>query len=124
MAIQTKNNMPTFVDTKYDNLKKALDDKKVTPPIFGFLNDLECMVYVSPSGAIYKILVDKVSMMEKQLEGLIGASGEELTVKEYVDNNITPVTETVNEIKKSGATILITSDMLDNTDGEVPDDGI
>ena len=104
---QSKNSMPTFVHTSYNNLVRGLSDKKVQPPIFGFLSDLECMVYVDHDGHIYKILVDRITEVEKQLEGLKDPeTGQPVSVVEYVQ----PTIEAVEEIQKNGATILITSD--------------
>lgn len=108
----SKNNMPTFVDTSYDNLERALKDKKVNPPIFGFCNDLQCMVYVSPNGEIYKILVDRISEIEKQLVDLKDVdTGEIISVKEYVEKQQeTVVPNVVEEIKNTGGvTVMLTS---------------
>lgn len=115
---QTKNSMPTFISSKYTNIVKGLADKKIQPPIFGFCTDLECMIYVSPDGIIHKILVDRVLTVEEQLKDLINPeTGEPIKVTEYVQETIAPIENTVNEIsadvqeiKKNGATILITTD--------------
>lgn len=107
----SKNNMPTFVDTTYTNLERALNDKKISPPIFGFCNDLQCMVYVSSKGDIYKILVDRIADIEKQLEGLKDKeTGEVISVKKFVElNNETIVDNTITEIKNSGgAAVMLT----------------
>lgn len=102
---QTKNSMPTFVHTSYDNLVRGLQDKKVQPPIFGFLSDAECMVYVAHDGTIYKILVDRISKIEEQMSGLVDEHGEPIKIVDYVQ----PTIDAVEDIKKNGATIMITT---------------
>lgn len=102
---QTKNSMPTFVETSYANLIRGLNDNKVNPPIFGFLTDLECMVFVDSKRNIHKILVDRLLEVESQLEGLKDpTTGEPVKVVEYVQ----PTIDAVQEIQKNGAAIMLT----------------
>lgn len=118
---QTKNSMPTFVETTYKNLIRGLNDNIVAPPIFGFLLDLECMVFVDSKRNIHKILVDRLIEVEHQLDGLKDPeTGEPIKVVEYVTDTVAPVQEqvqivdeAVQDIRKNGATIMIT----------VPEDG-
>lgn len=103
---QSKNSMPTFVETNYNNLVRGLNDKLVNPPIFGYLSDLECMVFVDSKGNIHKILIDKIIGIEEQLEGLKDPdTGETISVVEYVK----PTMEYVEDIKKNGAAIMLVS---------------
>lgn len=113
----TKNSMPVFVHTTYNNLLRGLEDNKVKPPIFGFCSDLECMIYVSHEGKVYKILVDRIQEIESQLEDLVDPeTGKPIKVTKYVQEKVEPVeikvnevNESVYEIQRKGAAILLTS---------------
>lgn len=102
----TKNTLPSFAQGKYENILKLIADEKVNSPAFVYFTDRECLGFLDQNKVLHTILWDKVVSIEKQLEGLNDPiSGEPIKISEYVQ----PTIETVEEIKKNGAAIMITS---------------
>ena len=102
----TKNTLPSFAQGRYENILKLIADEKVNAPAFIYFTDKECLGFLDQNKVLHTILLDKINSLETQLEGLNDPiSGEPIKVTEYVQ----PTIETVEEIKKNGAAIMITS---------------
>ena len=102
----TKNTLPSFAQGRYENIVKLIADEKVNAPAFIYFTDKECLGFLDQNKVLHTILWDKINSLETQLEGLNDPiSGEPIKVTEYVQ----PTIETVEEIKKNGAAIMITS---------------
>ena len=108
----TKNTLPSFAQGKYENILKLVADEKINAPAFVYFTDRECLGFLDTKKVLHTILWDKVIALEEQLEGLNDpGTGEPIKVTEYVQ----PTINYVEEIKKNGATIMITS--TDGGDG-------
>ena len=102
----TKNTLPSFAQGRYENILKLIADEKVNAPAFIYFTDKECLGFLDQNKVLHTILWDKVVLLENQLDGLNDpVSGEPIKVTEYVQ----PTIEAVEEIKKNGAAIMITS---------------
>ena len=102
----TKNTLPSFAQGRYENILKLIADEKVNAPAFIYFTDKECLGFLDQNKVLHTILWDKINSLETQLEGLNDPiSGEPIKVTEYVQSTV----EAVEEIKKIGAAIMITS---------------
>ena len=117
----TKNSMPSFAQGKYDNILKLIADEKVNAPAFIFFTDRECLGFLDIKKNLHVINWDKIENLNKKVdeisEGLVNPdTGEAISVTEYVSETVVPVqekvrtvTNDVEEIKKTGAVIMLTS---------------
>ena len=105
--LTTKKSMPSFAQGSYTNILKLIADEKVNAPAFIYFTDKECLGFYDSKKVLHTILFDRVMAIEDQLSGMVDPeTGKPVSVVEYVQ----PTIQAVEDIKKNGATVIITSD--------------
>ena len=124
----TKNSMPSFAQGKYENISKLIADEKVNAPAFIYFTDKECLGFLDTKKNLHVILWDKIEELNKKIDeiadGLVNPdTGETISVTTYVSETVIPVqekvrtvTDDVEEIKKTGAAIMLTSKDINGGD--------
>lgn len=124
----TKNSMPSFAQGKYENILKLIADEKVNAPTFIYFTDKECLGFLDAKKNLHVILWDKIEELNKKIDeiadGLVNPdTGETISVTTYVSETVVPVqekvrtvTDDVEEIKKTGAAIMLTSKDINGGD--------
>lgn len=115
MALQNKNNMLPTYQGNYSDMIGAINAGEINSPCWMFLedrNDLAFIHWERDTEGVKKLVAhtllwEKVSTIEDQLSGLVDPdTGETISVVDYVQ----PTINIVEDIKKNGATVIITSD--------------
>lgn len=120
-----KNTMLPTYEGRYSDMIGALKVGDISSPCWFYLNDKDSLVFIhwekTDVGKVlvpHTMLLKRMEAVEETLKGLINPdTGEAISVTTYVSETVVPVqdkvrtvTNDVEEIKKTGAAIMLTSE--------------
>lgn len=126
MSLNKNSMLPTY-QGNYSDMIGAIAAGDINSPCFMFLHDRNDLAFIHwekdsegnkklvPHTILWEDMID----VQTKLSGLVDPEGKTISVVEYVQDTVAPVeskvetvTETVENIQKNGATILLTSDKI------------